>query len=49
MTPAPFISKRAPVYQDVPAEKLIDWRFQLSNRLNSFEDSDKVLPLTLSE
>lgn len=49
MTPAPFISKRAPVYQDVPAEKWNDWRWQLSNRLNSVEDFEKVLPLTDSE
>ena len=49
MTPAPFISKRAPVYQDVPDEKWNDWRWQLSNRLNSVEDFEKVLPLTDSE
>ncbi len=49
MTPAPFVSKRAPIYQDVPDEKWNDWRWQLSNRLNSVADFEKVLPLTDSE
>jgi lysine 2,3-aminomutase len=49
MSPTPFISKRAPFYQDVPDEKWNDWRWQLSNRLNSVEDFEKVLPLTESE
>lgn len=49
MSPTPFISKRAPFYQDVPEEKWNDWRWQLSNRLNSVEDFEKVLPLTDSE
>jgi lysine 2,3-aminomutase len=47
--PAPFVSKRAPIYKDVPEEKWMDWRWQLSNRLNSVEDIEKVLPLTESE
>jgi len=47
--PLPFVSKRAPIYQDVPTEKWNDWRWQLSNRLNSAEDIEKVLPLTESE
>ncbi|MEM5775225.1 MAG: KamA family radical SAM protein, partial [Anaerolineaceae bacterium] len=49
MSPAPFTSKRAPIYQDVSDEKWNDWRWQLSNRLNSVEDFEKVLPLTDSE
>src|SRR5574340_1607610 len=49
MTPAPFVSKRAPIYADVPNEKWNDWRWQLSNRLNSVEDFEKVLSLTDSE
>ncbi|HVP21822.1 MAG TPA: lysine 2,3-aminomutase [Anaerolineaceae bacterium] len=49
MSPAPFISKRAPVYQDVPDEKWNDWRWQLSHRLNSVDDFGKVLSLTESE
>jgi lysine 2,3-aminomutase len=47
--PTPFISKRAPAYKDVSDEKWNDWRWQLSNRLNSVEEIEKVLPLTESE
>jgi len=49
MTPLPFSSKRAPIYRDVPDEKWNDWRWQLSNRLNSAADFEKVFPLTDSE
>lgn len=49
MTPAPFVSKRAPAFADVPDEKWNDWRWQLSNRLNSVEDFENVLTLTESE
>jgi lysine 2,3-aminomutase len=45
----PFISKRAPIYKDVPDEKWNDWRWQLSNRLNSVEDMEKIMPLSESE
>src|SRR5512140_774027 len=47
--PTPIISKRAPAYADVPDEKWNDWRWQLSHRLNTAEDIEKVLPLTDSE
>jgi lysine 2,3-aminomutase len=47
--PEPFVSKRAPIYKDVPDEKWNDWRWQLSNRLNSLDDIEKVLPLSESE
>jgi lysine 2,3-aminomutase len=47
--PAPFISKRAPIYKDVPDEKWNDWRWQLSHRLNTVEEIEKVLALTDSE
>lgn len=47
--PEPFISKRAPIYADVPNEKWNDWRWQLSNRLNSVDDIEKILHLTDSE
>ena len=30
-----FTSRRAPIYADVPDEKWNNWRWQLSNRLNS--------------
>ena len=44
-----FVSKRAKIYADVPDEKWNDWRWQLSNRLNTAEDIEKVLPLSDSE
>jgi lysine 2,3-aminomutase len=47
--PSPIISKRAPVYANVPDEKWNDWRWQLSHRLNTAEEIEKVLPLTDSE
>ena len=47
--PSPIISKRAPVYADVPDEKWNDWRWQLSHRLNSVEEIEKVVPLSESE
>ena len=49
MPNTPFLSKRAPIYQDVPDEKWNDWRWQLSHRLNTVEDFEKVLTLTDSE
>ena len=49
MSPIPFDSKRAPIFADVPDEKWNDWRWQMSNRLNSVEDFEKVLKLTDSE
>lgn len=42
-------SKRAPFFADVPDEKWNSWRWQLSNRINTPEEFDKVLPLTDSE
>ena len=45
----PILSKRAPLYEDVPDEKWNNWRWQLSHRLNSAEEIEKVLPLTDSE
>src|SRR3990172_225708 len=47
--PTPLISKRAALYADVPDEKWNDWRWQLSHRLNTVDEIDKVLPLTDSE
>jgi lysine 2,3-aminomutase len=44
-----FPSKRAPLYADVPAEQWNNWRWQLSHRLNSVEDFEKVLPLSEGE
>jgi len=46
----PFSSnKRASIYADVPDEKWMSWRWQLSNRINTVEEFEKALPLTESE
>jgi lysine 2,3-aminomutase len=45
----PIVSKRAPIYNDVPDEKWNDWRWQLSHRLNSADEIEKVVPLNASE
>ncbi len=49
MTNLPFPSKRAAFYADIPDEKWNNWRWQLSNRINTVEEFDKVLALTDSE
>ena len=49
MANTPFASKRAPAYADVPEEKWNDWRWQLSNRINTPAEFEKVVPLTDSE
>src|SRR5512137_1594527 len=49
MTTLPFPSKRAPAFADVPDEKWTDWRWQLSHRLNSAEEIEKIIKLTDSE
>jgi lysine 2,3-aminomutase len=49
MSPTEFVSRRAPIYADVPDEKWNDWRWQLSHRLNSAEDFEKLFALTESE
>src|SRR4026208_1014043 len=46
---SPLVSKRAPIYADVPDEKWNDWRWQLSHRLNTAEEIEKVFLLTESE
>src|SRR4030065_2469472 len=49
MANTPFPSKRAPYYADVSDEKWNNWRWQLSNRINTVEEFEKVIPLTDSE
>jgi lysine 2,3-aminomutase len=49
MSNATFPSKRAAYYADIPDEKWNNWRWQLSNRINTLEDFSKVLSLTDSE
>ncbi len=45
----PAVSRRAPIWQDVPDEKWNDWRWQLSNRVNTLEEVGAVLNLTDEE
>ncbi|MCA9976463.1 MAG: lysine 2,3-aminomutase, partial [Anaerolineales bacterium] len=40
---------RAPYWQDVPDEKWMDWRWQMSNRLNTVSELEKVINLTDAE
>ncbi len=40
---------RPAIYQDLPDEKWDDWRWQLSNRLNSVEELERIVNLTESE
>lgn len=47
--PTPILSKCAPIYADVPDEQWNDWRWQLSHRLNTTEEIEKVIPLSESE
>jgi lysine 2,3-aminomutase len=49
MANTPFPSKRAPFYADIPDEKWNNWRWQLSNRINTVEEFEKIIPLTPSE
>ena len=45
----PAVSHRAAIWADVPDEKWNDWRWQLSNRVNSVEEIGSVLNLTDDE
>ena len=45
----PARSRRAPIWADVPNEKWDDWRWQLSNRINSLDEVASVLNLTDEE
>lgn len=49
MTKRDFTSKRAETYRDIPDEKWNSWRWQLSNRINTVDEFDKVIELTPSE
>ncbi|MFN2188339.1 MAG: KamA family radical SAM protein [Candidatus Promineifilaceae bacterium] len=40
---------RAPYWRDVPDAQWLDWRWQMSHRLNSYEELDAVIRLTKSE
>jgi L-lysine 2,3-aminomutase len=45
----PLRSRRAPTWADVPNEQWDDWRWQLSNRVNSLEEIGEILELTDDE
>ena len=45
----PAVSRRAPIYEDVPDEKWNDWRWQLSNRVNELAEIEGILELTDEE
>jgi lysine 2,3-aminomutase len=49
MAKHPFFSKRAPLYADVPDEQWSNWHWQLSNRINTLEEFEKVITLTEDE
>ena len=45
----PLRSRRAPKWADVPNEQWDDWRWQLSNRVNTLEEIGESLELTADE
>jgi lysine 2,3-aminomutase len=49
MSNTPFPSKRAAYYADIPAEKWNNWRWQLSNRINTVEEFERIISLTEGE
>jgi len=49
MSNSPFLSKRAAYYADIPDENWNNWRWQLSNRINTVDEFAKVVNLTASE
>jgi lysine 2,3-aminomutase len=49
MAKTPFTSKRASIYAEIPDEKWKNWRWQLSHRINTPEDFEKVIKLSDSE
>ncbi|TFH37762.1 MAG: lysine 2,3-aminomutase [Anaerolineales bacterium] len=44
-----FPSKRAAQFADVPDEQWLNWRWQLSHRLNTVEELEGILPLNKGE
>jgi lysine 2,3-aminomutase len=45
----PAVSRRAPLWADVPDEQWNDWRWQLSHRVNDLDEIEQVLNLTDEE
>ena len=48
-TGAPAVSRRAPIWEDVPDEQWNDWRWQLSHRVNDLAEIEQILDLTDEE
>ncbi len=49
LVPTEKVYTRAPYWKDVPDEKWMDWRWQMSHRLNSLAELEAVINLTESE
>lgn len=49
MAPCEFPSRRAPAFAQVPDDDWFNWRWQLSHRLNSVEEIERILSLTEGE
>jgi hypothetical protein len=45
----PAVSRRAPIWEDVPEAQWNDWRWQLSHRVNDLHEIERVLNLTDEE
>ncbi|HEX3427961.1 MAG TPA: hypothetical protein VHS36_04075, partial [Candidatus Limnocylindrales bacterium] len=45
----PAVSRRAPIWDDIPDEKWNDWRWQLSHRVNELAEIEQILELTDEE
>ena len=45
----PAVSRRAPMFEDVPDAQWNDWRWQLSHRVNELHEIEKILELTDEE
>ena len=45
----PAVSRRAPMWDDIPDEKWNDWRWQLSHRVNDLAEIEQILELTDEE
>ncbi|HEY5118096.1 MAG TPA: KamA family radical SAM protein [Anaerolineales bacterium] len=49
MSPRVFETRRARAFGDVPEAQWNDWHWQLSHRLNTAEEIERIFPLTESE
>jgi len=49
LSPRVFETRRARTFGDVPEAQWNDWRWQLSHRLNTAEEIERIFPLTESE